>query len=243
MGENLQNFLMDILFPQNACCLCNKSGIYNTRKPWCDECYDDLLDMQNCQPICMKCGKYMEDGYEYCADCLNIPPKFHIARSVGPYSETYRIAVKALKFLGKKNLAVCMGSMMAKVILNEPEFWPIDVIVPVPISEGHLQQRGFNQTELLARRIGRELKIKVSNDALIRIKETPSQRELTKEEREKNLLCAFEIKDNKDVYRKNILLVDDVYTTGSTGRECTRTLLEAGATRVSIITWATGKGF
>ncbi len=237
------NLIMDIIFPQNVCCLCRRPGIYNTRNPWCVDCCDNMLDMQKCKPICKKCGKYLEDGENYCADCRSTPPQFHIARSVGPYSEPYRIAIKALKFLGKKNLAVRMGIMMAAVVKNEPDFWPIDIIVPVPVSAGHLKQRGFNQTELLAKQIGKELKLKVSNNALIRIKETPSQRELTKEEREKNLLYAFKIKDKEDIYRKNILLVDDVYTTGSTGRECTRTLLEAGAARVSIITWATGKGF
>ncbi|NLB89268.1 MAG: ComF family protein [Syntrophomonadaceae bacterium] len=237
------NFLMDIIFPQNVCCLCRKPGMFNTRKPWCKECTDTMLDMQKCLPICKKCGKFLEQGEGICNDCSTKPPQFHVARSVGPYTESYRIAIKALKFLGKKNLAVRMGTMMADVVKNEPEFWPLDIIVPVPLSKGHMEQRGFNQTELLAKQIGKELKLKVNKTALVRVKETPAQRELTKEEREKNLLYAFKIEDNKDIYRKKILLVDDVYTTGSTSRECTRTLLEAGAARVSVITWATGKGF
>lgn len=237
------NLIMDIIFPQNACCLCRKPGMYNTRNPWCKDCTDTMLDMQKCLPICKKCGKFLEEGEEICVDCSSTPPQFHVARSVGPYTDSYRIAIKALKFLGKRNLAVRMGTMMADVVKNEPEFWPLDLIVPVPLSKGHLEQRGFNQTEVLAKQIGKELKLSVNKDALVRVKETPAQRELTKEERERNLLYAFKIEDNKDIYRKNILLVDDVYTTGSTSRECTRTLLEAGAARVSVITWATGKGF
>ncbi|MDD4802889.1 MAG: ComF family protein, partial [Syntrophomonas sp.] len=178
-----------------------------------------------------------------CTDCRNNPPQFEIARAVGPYEEPYRIATKVLKFMGRKHLAPQMGSMMANVIKQEPRFGQIDLIVPVPISQKGLQQRGFNQTELLARQIGKELGIKMDSTVIERVKETPSQTELSREEREKNLLCAFRITDKSNVLNKNILLVDDVYTTGSTGRECTRTLLKAGAARVCIITWATGKGY
>ncbi len=237
------DIIMDILFPQNACCICRQSGHFGSRHPWCENCCDEMVDMQSALPICDHCGKYLESGTGLCSECSQKPPQFSIARAVGPYDEPYRIAVKVLKFLGRKYLARKMGDMMTEVLQGEPRYWPIDIIIPVPISQGNLRQRGFNQTELLARQIARRLKLNVYNDILVRIKETPSQRELTKEEREKNLLCAFEIKDKRKIYRKNILLVDDVYTTGSTIRECTRVLLEAGAGGVSVITWATGKGF
>lgn len=237
------NLIMDLLFPQNRCCLCHKPGRYSTFHPWCHDCMECMLSMQAEMPVCDKCGKYLENGGNICIDCQKNPPPFYIARSVGPYTEPYRIAIKVLKFIGKKNLAVKMGNMMAYVVKQEPRFWPIDLIVPVPASKGSLEQRGFNQTEELARQISKVLKVKMNPHVLSRIRETPAQRELTKEEREKNLLCAFRVKDNCNVYRKNILLVDDVYTTGSTSKECTKTLLEAGAARVCVITWATGQGF
>jgi ComF family protein len=135
-----------------------------------------------------------------------------------------------------------MGTMMARKVQSEPRFGAIDLVLPVPISQDSLQKRGFNQTELLARQIIKELGVKMDNSVIIRVKETPHQTELSKEEREKNLFSAFEIRDTNKIACKNILLVDDVYTTGSTGRECTRVLLAAGAAQVSIITWATGKG-
>lgn len=201
------------------------------------------MEMKNDLPICDKCGKYLQEDKPFCVDCSSKPQAFNIARAVGPYDEPYRIAVQVFKFLGRKHLGVKMGSMMAQVVREEPRFWPLDIILPVPASPGSLKQRGFNQTEVLARQISKELKIKMDASSLYRIKETPSQRELTREEREKNLLYAFEVKNRKKIYRKSILLVDDVYTTGSTIRECTRVLLKAGASRVSIITWATGKGY
>lgn len=239
------NLLMDILFPEHVCCLCRQPGRFSSRHPWCDQCAKDMKAAQSCLPICESCGKYLEvDAPGLCHDCRTNPPGFNIARAVGPYEkEAYRIAVKVLKFLGRKYLAVQMGKLMAEVVKAEARYWPLDLILPVPASLGSMSQRGFNQTELLGRQISREIKVPFDNALLLRVKETPAQRELTKEEREKNLLCAFRVRDPKKVVGKNILLVDDVYTTGSTIRECTRTLLDAGAARVSVIVWATGRGF
>ena len=239
----MQNLLMDIIFPQQVCCICREPGRYGTRQPWCKKCQESLVVMQDSLPICDKCGKYLDSGEGLCTECYTKSPLFHIARSVGPYDEPYRIAIKVLKFMGRRHLAVRMGHMMAQVIKEETRFWPIDLIVPVPASYGHLKQRGFNQTEELGRQISKELRVKMDATILSRIKETPSQRELSKEEREKNLLCAFRVQDNAKIYRKNLLLVDDVYTTGSTSKECTRTLLDSQAARVCVITWATGIGF
>lgn len=192
---------------------------------------------------CERCGKYLDSGQKLCEDCRQNPPEFEIARAVGPYEEPFRISTKVFKFMGRKYLAHKMGLMMAEKVKAEPGFGKIDLIVPVPISPNSFLVRGFNQTDLLARHIGKELGVKVDNNVIFRVKDTPSQTELSKEERQKNLLQAFEVRDEKKVLNKNILLVDDVYTTGSTGRECTRVLLNAGADRVCIITWATGKGF
>lgn len=237
------NIIMDIIFPQHACCICRKPGRFGTRHPWCSECVDHMEQISRSMPICDKCGKYLEKGEGLCHDCREKMPDFDICRSVGPYTDTFRIVAKVLKFMCKKNLAFRMGAMMAQVVKEEERFWPLDLILPVPSSQGSLKQRGFSQTELLGHQISRILKIKMLTDVLLRVKDTPHQRDLTREEREKNLLCAFEIKDIKKVYRKNILLVDDIYTTGSTIRECTKMLLEAGAARVAVVTWASGIGY
>jgi len=241
----MENILLDILFPVHDCNLCREAGRYHSRRPWCNQCQEEILRAQNSMPICSKCGKYLQTPKEkYCADCRKNPPAFKIARAVGPYeNDKLRKAVKVLKFLCRRYMSVKMGSMMAEVVIEDPGFWPIDVIVPVPISEGNLKQRGFNQAELLTRQIGKVLKKRMYLHVLCRVKETPSQRELTKEEREKNLLCAFEIRTASTIKGKDILLVDDVYTTGSTVKESTRTLLDAGANSVSVITWATGTGY
>jgi len=235
--------ILDVLFPQDTCCICRKPGRYGCKQPWCQQCTEDMLKLEKSGTTCDICGKYLDDGKQLCEDCRQNPPQFEIARAVGPYEEPYRIATKVLKFMGKKYLAPKMGTMMAERVKAEPRFGAIDLIVPVPISTNSFQVRGFNQTEVIARYISKELGVKVDNHVIFRVKDTPSQTELSKEEREKNLLCAFEVRDARKILNKSILLVDDVYTTGSTSRECTRTLLQAGASRVTIITWATGRGF
>ncbi|HPF44018.1 MAG TPA: ComF family protein [Syntrophomonadaceae bacterium] len=239
----MQNLLLDIIFPQHCCSICRKPGRFGTKSPWCKQCTEGMQELKQSSPICDKCGKYINGPNSFCADCSSEEPIFHIARAVGPYNDSFRIAIKVLKFLGRRFLSVRMGQMMAETVLAEQRFWPLDLIIPVPASKGHLEQRGFNQTELLANQIAKKIKVKMAADILKRVKETPSQRELSKPEREKNLLCAFEVCDSRRISGKNILLVDDVYTTGSTSKECTRTLLEAGAAKVSVITWATGCGF
>ena len=210
------NLVLDVFLPQEACCICRKPGRYGSRHPWCCDCQDKMLAMQCACSCCDICGKYLENGAKLCKDCRENPPLFKIARAVGPYDESYRIATKVLKFMGRKYLAPCMGNMMAKRIQEEPRFMPIDLIVPVPISRGGLKQRGFNQTELLGKQISKKLDIRMDPEVICRVKDTPSQVELSREEREKNLLFAFKIKDSKKIYRKNVLLVDDVYTTGRT---------------------------
>ncbi len=244
-GGGMENILMDILFPVSDCNLCRGKGKYHSRRPWCDQCQDEIVKAQSSMSVCEKCGKYLEvPEISCCSECRDNPPEFRTGRAVGPYNnDKLRKAVKVYKFLCRRYMSVKMGNMMAAVVIEEPDFWPIDIIIPVPISKGNLKQRGFNQSELMAKQIGKVLKKRMYPNLLRRVKETPSQTELTKEEREENLLCAFNVSDPAKIKGKNILLVDDVYTTGSTIKECTRTLLDAGAEGISVITWATGTGY
>lgn len=236
-------FLFDLVFPHNTCALCRKPGLYWTGRPWCEECERKLEATRENRPVCDVCGKFLCDGGTVCQDCSEQAPPFNIARAVGPYEKCYKVAVKLLKFMCRTYVAVRMGRMMADVVRKDQRYWPLDAAVPVPISQPNLMNRGFNQSEELARNVAKCLRLKMLPDVLIRVKDTPSQRELTKEERQMNLKGAFSVRDAERIRGKNLLLVDDVYTTGSTAKECAKTLLDAGANRVSVITWASGKGF
>lgn len=239
----MYDLLMDVMFPQQACALCQRPGIYWSRKPWCAECDDELRQAGRNVNHCIRCGKFLCSEGNLCSDCQENDPPFFVARAVGPYEGKIKKAVKLLKFVGRTNLARRMGEIMADVIQQEPMFDGIDLIIPVPISPGNLAQRGFNQSELLANRLGHCLKKTVRSDILIRVRETPSQRELTRQEREANLKAAFDLRSNRCLEGHKVLLVDDVYTTGSTVRECTKVLLAGGAREVAVITWAAGRGY
>ncbi|MDR1160551.1 MAG: ComF family protein, partial [Syntrophomonadaceae bacterium] len=135
-------------------------------------------------------------------------------------------------------------ALMAEVVKNEKRYEPLNMIIPVPSSHRSMVQRGFSQTLLLARPIGKILNIKdVDENCLLRDqKNAPLQKELTREERIRNLRGAFYVKNPDKLAGKNILLVDDIYTTGSTVKECSKVLLAAGAAKVSVVTWSSGIG-
>lgn len=237
------DILLDIIFPRNACCLCRRPGFFWSRSPWCDDCQDKMNELGAGLNICQRCGKFLTNDQLLCRDCREGDPPFFIARAVGPYEGCQRQLIKQYKFMEKKFLAWSMAKMMSQVVRDNRDYWPLDIVVPVPMSREGLLRRGFNQSELLASRIAKDLRVRFESQVLARIKDSSPQRELSREMREKNLLHAFVVNNPVRVKGKNVLLVDDVYTTGSTARECTRTLLDAGARRVGVISWASGKGF
>lgn len=114
----------------------------------------------------------------------------------------------------------------------------VDRIIPVPLHPKRLRWRGFNQSLLLARQVGRMYGLPVDPFVLYRHKETPPQTRLTEEERRRNVRRAFSIKGQSSLTGQSLLLVDDVYTSGATVNECSRALKQAGAKEVYVLTLA-----
>jgi len=115
---------------------------------------------------------------------------------------------------------------------------PVDLIIPIPLTRKRLLERGFNQSLLLAKELGIRTGLKVKGDILIKVKETPPQTSLGSKERRSNLKGAFFLKEPSLVFGKRVLLVDDVFTTGSTLREAFYVLKQAGAKTVMAVTLA-----
>ncbi len=130
--------------------------------------------------------------------------------------------------------------MLAKKVRDTVKTAEIDVIVPVPMHQSKLALRGFNQAELLAREVGREIRKPVIYNVLQKRVDTPAQTYLHQQDRAANLRGAFYIVTPDLIKGAGVLLVDDIFTTGSTAAECSRTLLEAGAKKVFVATVATG---
>jgi ComF family protein len=191
-------------------------------------------------PTCPACGRpFAAEGQpeHLCHACLNAPYHFAKARAVTFYDGSVLEAVHRFKF-GKKIIyaRTLAGLRTGDGLFNLDHF---DLFVPVPLHVKRLRQRGFNQTLLLLREwAGEEKKDKIDFTTLVRYRWTEPQTNLKHHERRKNIKGAFAVKRPDKVRGKNILLCDDVFTTGATVNECARVLKEAGAREVSVLTLA-----
>jgi ComF family protein len=113
-----------------------------------------------------------------------------------------------------------------------------DIIIPVPISKKRMNERGYNQAELIAKKLSTLLNIKYNKNTLIKIRDTKRQSELPKEERNKNIKNSFKLADTYSISSKNVILIDDVFTTGVTANECSKELKKGGAHKITVATIA-----
>jgi ComF family protein len=179
-----------------------------------------------------------------CLLCQRADPPFERAVAYGSYEGGLRDLIHVLKFQQVRPAAAVLGRMLAGTIANLEQAMPVGaiVIVPVPLHTRKQAQRGFNQAELIARsalkQLARPKRFALCTGVLRRRRETGSQIGLTRHQRRENLRGAFAVSDPAQILNSNILLVDDVYTTGTTASECARILRRAGAARVWVATVA-----
>ncbi len=227
--------LLDILFPP-VCPLCEED-IQLDSLCLCTGCLNSLSIFKIKKPACTVCGlPFASDAGQDrpCGNCLSKGPPFIEARSAFIYEEAVLQAIHAFKYKGKVTLAPALGRLAAEasVFSANP-----GLVVPVPLHKKRLKERGFNQSLLLAREISKSFSVPLDYSNLIRAKATEQQVNLSAEERKRNVAGAFEVKDRGAFKGKRVLLVDDVYTTGATIRECSKALKGAGA-KVFVITLA-----
>ena len=201
--------------------------------------------------ICSICGDRVlssyaepgEDGLRRCPVCRRIDRPFERAVAYGSYDEGLRELVHLLKFNRVRPAASVLGRMLAEAIVRlegDFELAPV-LLIPVPLHKRKRRQRGFNQAELIAAAALKALasdRYELKPDLLHRVRETDSQIGLTDHQRRENLRGAFAVARAQQVAGRNVLLVDDVYTTGATASECARVLRRAGAARVRVATVA-----
>lgn len=148
---------------------------------------------------------------------------------MGLYDSSLRHAIHQFKFNGKVGLDRSLGSLLEQAIASDLK---VDLVVPVPLQKKRLQQRSYNQALLLAREVARIRSLPLSNNLLIKVRETESQQGLSAKNRVKNLCGAFQLHEN--LSGQKILLIDDVMTTGATVATCSQVLLEGGAAEVYV---------
>lgn len=223
------------LFPLDFTCnVCGKEMINPSKSGLCPDCEKNLR--YNDGDICLVCGRPHSSETDYCLECQNNERVFEFSRSPLIYDGIAKDLIWKFKFFNARYLAKYFCQLMADTYNKFP--YKTDVVVSVPISKSRLITRGYNQSELLAKGLSNMLGLDFQPDGLVKIKDTPDQVGLTKAERMENLDKAFVA--NKEIVKgKNVLLIDDVLTTGSTANECAKSLLKVGATNVQVLVIAT----
>lgn len=183
--------------------------------------------------ICPVCGIPLTGQGGFCLDCRNSPPPYDALRSLTRYGGVIRECIHALKYKGNQSLGEFFSTRMADLI--RAEGWEADLVVPVPLSPDRQAERGYNQSALLARPVALKLGWPYQPLCLKRTRITKSQVSLSVNERKLNVAGAFTAIPEL-VTGKQILLLDDVTTTGSTLKECTLALKQAGAKHVYCLT-------
>ncbi|HHV19651.1 MAG TPA: ComF family protein [Thermoanaerobacterales bacterium] len=234
--QTMTNIFLDLLFPQKPYCLICDNRLTEPRSIICKNCKRKILPLT--EPLCKKCGRPMKNNNRLCHDCQREHHVFVQARSYGLYEATLKQLIHEFKYRGKRELAEILGNMMFCVLKQLT--WPaFDYLIPLPLHVKRQRERGFNQAFLLTKVLSRESNIPIFQ-GLTRTKPTEHQTLLDKSFRKKNLDGAFVILNKNKIYNKTVLLIDDVYTTGATAGECSKSLLEAGAKSVYVLTCARG---
>jgi len=188
----------------------------------------------------MKCGKALEDETrEYCSDCATIQHEYNQGRAVFLYP-CIRKSIYRFKYKNRREYAEYLGWKMAAVCGKTIKSWNPDALVPVPLHRKKLEKRGFNQAELLANELSKYLHIPVDTKLVARTRNTAPQKALDANERQNNLKNAFKIIQN-NVKLKTIVLIDDIYTTGSTIDAIAHEMKAVGVDKVYYIALAIGR--
>ncbi len=230
--------LLELIFPP-VCVLCERPG----REAICASCRERFEFIE--RPYCQRCGKPLPPSASsmmICGQCRQQSPSFDAARAVGLHTATLREAVLRFKFSRRRGLAEPLAELLAECILAEGSAagglpWAgLTGVVPVVLHPRRRAWRGFDQAMLLAHQVSALIEVPCLDQVLVRQKDTQPQIGLSPVQRRQNLRGAFAVADPDLVAGGSLLLIDDVYTSGSTLNASARVLRRAGAQAVYALT-------
>jgi len=225
--KQLQNEVIDLLFPR-SCLGCGKAGDF-----FCIGCSKRLPLLL--PPICQRCGKPESSGI-YCRECWGNHSHIHAIRSVFVFEGIIRRAVHEFKYRSLRSIAGCFAQYMADYFVEHE--LAADILLPVPVHENRLKKRGYNQSELLAGQLAGLIAVPARGDLIRRVRDNkPQARTSCAEERRSNMENAFTC-ISSEVNGKDIMIIDDVCTSGATLEACAAALKLKGANKISGFTLA-----
>jgi ComF family protein len=243
--------LFAVLFPSD-CRICGTPLAEISRLPVCRECLGAMQPISG--GLCAICGERLfsshalspagDDNEPQCGLCRRIEPPFARAIAYGSYDGGLRELIHLLKYASVRPAANVLGRMLAEAIAElQPDFADDQIaVIPVPLYRAKLRRREFNHAEVIARAAIKlssdTIRLRLCPEVLVRKRKTPSQTGLTRHQRRENVRGAFGVAQAEVVKGREVLVVDDVYTTGATVSECARVLRRAGATKVWVATVA-----
>ena len=236
LASQLWQEVLLLIYPP-TCAGCTRA--LASDKPFCPACFSNLAPIS--EPYCPLCGiPYGAEAItsHLCSDCLESVHPFDRARAAGIYQGLLREVIHRFKYGGQTFLVWPLARMLIGPARELTRLHRIDTIVPVPLHTRRLRQRGFNQSSLLARRLGSLLKVSVDYSSLKRSRWTDPQIGLSRNQRAVNVKGAFSLKAPEKIKDKGILLVDDVFTTGETVNQCVQVLNDGGSREVVVLTVA-----
>ncbi len=223
----LKAALLDLVYPPR-CAGCGTRGTW-----FCARCVEQLARCTG--PTCVRCGEPLQPASlpsRFCHRCQSNPLDLDGLRFVAYFEGPLRQAVHQLKYRGCRAVAPALGHLMADTYRAAP--FPCERLVPVPLHQRRLRERGYNQAALLAQAVGAELNVPVLPQALVRHRETRSQVQLNAQERRENVQGAFVVSPDAMpmLQDRAVVLIDDVCTTGATLEACATALRQVGARSV-----------
>lgn len=227
--------VVDLVYPR-LCVLCRTGMDAENMRQVCPEC-EGRLDFFG-PTTCLRCGAWFGFGENNgpCPECIGKRFRFRRAVAVARYAGEFRELILRFKYHRAAYLAPYLGSLLAGRIRETGMADQVRVLLPVPMGRWKTFWRGYNQAELLADHAGRALGRPVRRGALVKVRNTPAQSRLHRDQRMVNLKGAFSIRPGTDFRDQTLILVDDVLTTGATANECTEALLKCGAREVFVAT-------
>lgn len=233
---NIWKKILGIIYPK-TCCFCGKVS----EKELCDVCAKKVIYIE--EPRCKCCGKpvrYAEQ--EYCYDCQKNTHAYEQGKSLWIHKMPVSLSIYQFKYKNRRIYGEFYAKEMARIYGNLIRFWGVEVIVPIPLHRRKKRLRGYNQAAVIAKQLGKIMGIPVDCNSIVRNRYTRPQKELNDKERKQNLKQAFSV-TNKWKNYKRVLLIDDIYTTGSTMDTVAEELKKNGVQKVWFLTISIGQGY